>query len=466
MISLAQDDEEIKLILTAENLDKKVVIGEYTYRCYTGPPPFRENIFQIYKGEELVYQSDTGYAYWLGKKDGLFYPGDDITGDGIPNLVVIYNGGGNSSFNQSCYIFSLGDQFHLIQCLPEGNFVDINQDGKLDCIAYEPGFTFWHACHAGSPLPKLVYEYCGNDYLLAPALMYKPLPSKEEMEQSLSQMKDIFEYISSERDFVWNDKETNVPSFIWSYMLDLMFSGHPYEAYNFLDKIWPEGREDKSYFRYEFNKQLEEDTFWPALEIIFHRMAAIKEEDPSISLEEKITQGIIYIWAYPEKTKVYLNDQYLGEAPLSTDFLSPGEYNIRLSHLGYHDSYITTNVVPLHIQKAGSGLKQKEGNSTLFVISNPEKAEVCLDNTYIGLTPLKIKKIPPGEHSLAFIKSSYHLYKEIIQIYPGEDHEITADLQPKVQERTLFEEYPFIEEKLLLIGLVIFSFVGLFFKNR
>jgi len=48
----------------------------------------------------------------------------------------MYSGGGNSSFNQSFYVFSLGDQFRLIQCLPEDKFVDINQDGKLDCILF------------------------------------------------------------------------------------------------------------------------------------------------------------------------------------------------------------------------------------------------------------------------------------------------------------------------------------------
>jgi hypothetical protein len=466
-ISLSQDDEEIKLILSPENLIKKVVIGEYTFRCYIGPPPFRENVFQIYKNDELVYQSDTGYAYWLGKKEGLFHPGDDITGDGIPNLVVMYSSGGNSSFNQFCYVFSLGDQFRLIQCLPQGNFVDINQDGKLDCIAYQPGFTFWHACHAGSPLPKIVYEYCDNEYLLAPALMCQPLPEEEEMNQVIEEVKRRCAKVKEEEwdnKYCWNYKDVYLDSSVWSYMLKLMFSGHPDEAYDFLDKVWPEGEKGKSYFIYDFEELLNE-TIWPALEPMFDRIVKIKKENPSASLEDKITQGIIHIWAYPENTKVYLNDQYLGEAPLSTDFLAPGEYNIRLSHLGYYDVDITAEVVPLHIQKVEDSLKQKEGNSTLFVTSNPEKAEVCLDNTYIGLTPLKIKKISPGEHSLAFIKPDYHLCKEIIQIYSGEDHEITADLQPKVQERTLFEEYPFIEEKLFLIGLVIFSFVVLFFKD-
>jgi hypothetical protein len=428
--SYSQEKTSEEIIFSEGKLTNEQSFGEYTYRHYIGPPPFRENIFQIYKNDELVYQSDTGYAYWLGKKDGLFHPGDDITGDGIPNLVVMYSGGGNSSFNQSCYVFSLGDQFRLIQCLPEGRFVDIKQDGKLDCIAYQPGFTFWHACHAGSPLPKIVYEYCDHEYLLAPALMYQPLPKEEEINKTIKEVKRLCAKTKEEKwdHLCWHYEEVYLDSSVWRYMLDLMFSGHPDEAYDFLDKVWPEEEKGKSYFIYDFEKPLNE-TIWPALAPIFTRIAQVKKEDPSASLEEEITQGVIRIWASPENTRVYLNDQYLGEAPLSTDLLAPGEYNIRLSQPGYYDTNITAEVVPLHIRKVENRLKQKVENSTLSIFSTPETAEVFLDDTYIGVTPLKVENILAGAHSLAFMKPRYHLYKKTFYIYPASDCEIIAELE-------------------------------------
>jgi hypothetical protein len=427
--SYSREKSSAEITISKGTLIDEQFYGEYTFRHYTGPP-YREDVFQIYKKEELVYQSKVGYAYWLGKKDGLFYPGDDITGDGIPNLVVMYSGGGNSSFNQSCYVFSLGDQFRLIQCLPQGKFVDINQDGKLDCIAYQPGFTFWHACHAGSPLPKIVYEYCDNEYLLAPALMYQPLPEEEVINQTLEEVKRRCAKVKEAKwdDHCWHNEEVYLDSSVWIYMLDLMFSGHPDEAYDFLDKIWPEGEKGKSNFIYDFEKRLS-NTIWPALLPMFAQIAQVKKEDPSTSLEKEITQGVIHIWASPENTKVYVNNQYLGEAPLSTDLLAPGEYNIRLSQPDYYDIDITAEVVPLHIQEAESRLKQKVGNSTLFISSTPEKAEVFLDNTYIGVTPLKVEEVFAGGRRLAFMKSGYHLYKNTYEIYPATNREIIADLQ-------------------------------------
>ena len=428
--SYSREKSSAEITISEGTLIDEQFYGEYTYRHYSGPP-FREEVFQIYKGEELVYQSKIGYAYWLGEKEELFHPGDDITGDGIPNLVVMYSGGGNSSFNQFCYVFSLGDQFRLIQCLPQGKFVDINQDSKLDCIAYQPGFTFWHACHAGSPLPKIVYEYCDHEYLLAPALMYQPLPMEEEMNQIIEGVKNRCTRVKKEEwsdAHCWNYKDVYLDSSVWRYMLDFMFSGHPDEAYDFLDRVWPEGEKGKSYFIYDFEERLN-NTIWPALAPMFARIAEVKKGNSSASLEEEITQGVIRIWASPENTKVYVNNQYLGEAPLSTDLLAPGEYHIHLSQPDYYDVDLTAEVVPLHIRKVESRLEQKVGNSTLFISSTPEKAEAFLDDTYIGVTPLKVEKVLGGRHRLIFMKPSYHLHEKIFYIYPASDCEIIAELE-------------------------------------
>ena len=432
--SYSREKSSAEIIISEGTLVDEQFFGEYTYRHYIGPP-YDFDIFQIYKKEELVFQSEVGYAFWLRKEDELCSPGDDITGDGIPNLIVMESTGGNS-FAFSCYVFSLGDQFRLIQCLPEGKFVDINQDGKLDCIAYQPGFTFWHASHAGSPAPKLVYEYCGYDYLLAPALMYQPLPKEEEMNQIIEEVKGRCAKLKESKwdAHCWHYEEVYLDSSVWSYMLDLMFSGHPDKAYDFLDKVWPEGEEGKSYFIYDFEKPLNK-TIWPALEPIFAQIAKIKKEDPSASLEEEITQGVIRIWASPENTKVYLNSQYLGEAPLSTALLAPGEYKIRLSQPDYYDTDITAEVVPLHIRKVEGRLKQKVGNSTLFISSTPEKAEAFLDDTYIGVTPLKVENILSGMHSLAFMKPGYHLCKKTYAVYPATDREIIAELE---EDKTVY----------------------------
>lgn len=265
IISFAQEIDEANQILVPENLIEELTIGEYNYQHYQGPP-YDFDIFQIYKGGELVYLSEIGFEYWLYKEDELYHHGDDITGNGIPNLLIMESSGGNF-FPISCYVFSIGEQFELIKILPHGHFKDVNQDGRLEYITYEMHFSFWHACHADSPAPEIVYKYCDKDYLLAPDLMYKPLPSREEMCQVITQTKKDIIVCEKEgyRTNCWYYQGTYIPPSVWDFMLGLIFTGHPDEAYDFLDEVWPEDKTGKSNFIDDFNTQLNEKTIWPLL---------------------------------------------------------------------------------------------------------------------------------------------------------------------------------------------------------
>ena len=70
-----------------------------------------------------------------------------------------------------------------------------------------------------------------------------------------------------------------------------------------------------------------------------------------------------------------------------------------------------------------------------------------------------------GEYRLAFMKSDYYLTKRIFTVNSGNDEYVIVDLQAKSQEKTLFKISPLIEKELILLGLAIFSFVVLFFKD-
>jgi len=369
--SYSQEKSPIENIISQGKLVEEKNIGEYIYRQYKGPS-YGVTVFQIYKKEELVYQSDIGYSYWIREEDEIYNLGDDITGDCIPNLIVMEDSGG-SFFPESCQIFSLGEKFRLIQDLPGGYFQDLNWDGKSEYVTYEIGFSYWNVCHADAPALRLVYEYCDYGYLLAPALMYQPLPSQEEIEQAVIRFKKDIADCEAEggKSLIWYYKGTYLPPSVWSYMLDLIFSGHPAEAYIFLGKVWPEGKKGESQFICDFNKILDENTIWPALKPMLSWIAKIKKENPSASLEKEINRGIIYISARPEKTKIYLNEAYLGEVPFESDFILPGEYMLRLSSPGYGDYQQKMKVIPLHIQEIHISLKPKKVNSTIFVSSNP-----------------------------------------------------------------------------------------------
>lgn len=81
------------------------------------------------------------------------------------------------------------------------------------------------------------------------------------------------------------------------------------------------------------------------------------------------------------------------------------------------------------------------------------------------LDSLKLRKIPLGKYRLVFMKYGYYLVKRIFTVNSGKDEYIIVDLQAKSQEKTLSKIYLFLEKELILLGLAIFSFVALFFKD-
>ncbi len=139
------------------------------------------------QSREIVYQSKVAFGFSLYQENELYSHGKDITGDGIPNLLVLEGGGGSSAFSDSCHVLSLGEQCKLIQTLPVGEFVDLDQDGILEYLTYDGIFTFWHACHADSPAPRMVLAYREGQYRLAPTLMYRPLPEQEVIARKVSE---------------------------------------------------------------------------------------------------------------------------------------------------------------------------------------------------------------------------------------------------------------------------------------
>lgn len=72
--------------------------------------------------------------------------------------------------------------------------------------------------------------------------------------------------------------------------------------------------------------------------------------------------------------------------------------------------------------------------------------------------------MPLGEYRLVFMKSGYYLVKRIFTVNSGKDEYVIVDLQAKSPEKTLSKIYLFIK-KLILLGLAIFSFLALFFKD-
>ena len=174
-------------------------------------------------------------------------PGKDLTGDGVPNLIVWTDTGG-AHCCLSAEIFEVGESFRKIQTIDFEHvdvstdfFEDLDSDGFPEIKLYDFTFAYWRAGFAGSPSPQVILKLRKGKYRIATQLMKTHAPTEDE----------LADLVPSEP--WWGDQPD--PE-VWGNMLDLIYSGHESDARKLLDMSWPEGTPGKHAFWKDFKKQL------------------------------------------------------------------------------------------------------------------------------------------------------------------------------------------------------------------
>jgi Flp pilus assembly protein TadD len=307
------------LIFSEENLE-----GEWDFENYK-IKIFRDlsGVIQIFQNNSLVYTKD-------GHKFSVVEIGNDIIGDGKPNIVIEHWSGGNSMAFTN-YILSLGEQLSPVYIFGGGELKDLNGDGKKEILEWDESFVYWHACHACSPQLTLIYEFSDGNYHLSPDLMYKDLPNEDELEK----MREIVhtESKKSEQAFIeshnvsslnsncWSNGDVFIPPETWSIMLVFIYSGHPDEAFNFLDSVWPKNKLGKNVFVRDFLEKLR-----------YFNDDVLAYADPPISTVSK---------TYMAGWEAYVKEDYQKAISSFKDFLKMApDYEAALYLLGW--SYLQT----------------------------------------------------------------------------------------------------------------------------
>ena len=220
--------------------------------------------FALYRKEKLIYQKKNHHFY-IGLVDRedkagneLVAMGRDLTGKGIPNLLISeWSGGVHCCF--SFHLFEIGKKFRKIAEIKAGDsdlagFKDLDKDKRLEFIGNDWTFAYWHTSFAQSPAPQIILRFQNDQYILAMDLMRKPVPTALEIDSKIHEIR------KSES---WREKEPPVD--LWTWMLELIYSGHAKLAWDVFDKSWPEKVAGKNKFLSEFHLRLSKSLYWPQI---------------------------------------------------------------------------------------------------------------------------------------------------------------------------------------------------------
>ena len=138
-------------------------------------------------------------------------------------------------------------------------------------------------------------------------------------------------------------------------------------------------------------------------------------------------KATLKITSEPSGAKVYVNGTYKGVTPLTLN-LTPGTYTIKLSKED-HEDYTTTVTLSAEETKTISATLEP-AYGFLSVDSTPSDAEIYVDGSYVGTTPLEDYKLSPGEHEVKIKKDGYKEYTKTVTITAGEKKTLSTSLVP------------------------------------
>lgn len=229
-----------------------------------GKSVFRQNAAR--KGEKFFI----GTMYDNDPDAPIVKMGMDITGTGQPDLVVSeWSGGENCCL--TLHIFEIGSTFRKVGSIPAmygdngPHFVRLNKGPKAAGLQVQISdwtFANWHSDFADSPAPKVILQFNNSDgtYRVSPDLMRSPLPVASDLDARIAQIRKVKNASGGK---AW--PAADVSPTLWGTMLDLIYSGHAGDAWNFLDKAWPPNIGSKDAFARDFRAQVAKSPYWSAI---------------------------------------------------------------------------------------------------------------------------------------------------------------------------------------------------------
>ncbi len=241
--------------------DQTITAAGYNVSVWDGNGEGKGQLEFARNGETVA--AYTGERFELGApgpSEGRVGLGEDITGDGAPNLVVeLWTGGTTCCVDY--LIFELADEgpelLGRVAAHTGGRFEDFDNDGAYEVRLRDATFMGWNASDEDSPMPPVVLRWDGLWYAPDAALMQAPAPTHE-------QIAEWSDYVKSGEE--WDRPgEFAPPAQLWGVALDLMYTGHPDLATAFLHSAWRDDVPGRDAFIASFLSKLDESDHYRAI---------------------------------------------------------------------------------------------------------------------------------------------------------------------------------------------------------
>jgi hypothetical protein len=228
--------------------------GRYSIRTYRKDSG--SAYFEVLMGHRRLYSYSAKQRFFVEEL------GMDITGDGVPNLVIrqwLGSVHGDSKYLVLEVDDSVVNEIGTIDGLLDVKFQDLNNDGIFEITGKDKAYIYFDGdSFTSSPLPLVILSYNKS---LAKFVPDKKLMLKSPFPQDQLDILSL-KYKENPR---WS-KEFRPPSELFVTMLELIYSGNKKQAWELFNASWPNvSNVLKEQYKEALEKNLRKSPFYPAI---------------------------------------------------------------------------------------------------------------------------------------------------------------------------------------------------------
>ncbi|MCX7009472.1 MAG: PEGA domain-containing protein [Kiritimatiellaeota bacterium] len=130
----------------------------------------------------------------------------------------------------------------------------------------------------------------------------------------------------------------------------------------------------------------------------------------------KAIPASLTVHSIPEQARIYVNNQFRGEAPIVLTNLPPGEFRLRAEKRGFESD--ARNITLKPEDQITEEFRLQHNSGGLVIITEPAGAKVFVDDEEAGTTgpsvanpqisePLRVNYIGKGDHLIKLVKPGY-----------------------------------------------------------
>lgn len=131
----------------------------------------------------------------------------------------------------------------------------------------------------------------------------------------------------------------------------------------------------------------------------------------------------------PTGAEITINGRRAGKSPIRIKRMTAGEYTIVAKMPDYHDTTRKFRLAPGKPLKLNIELRPAFG-SIRITAKRVKDAEVFVDGDGLGTTPIELKRIVSGLHTIRVVKEGYKPFKTKVNIRDGKETLVAAVLKP------------------------------------